>query len=87
MQLQYVEYNISLRFGYRIKDFKIQGSVPRILILGVHIILAPFVVSIFGQMPLRLDRVLSLGLIFLSIELINRYFPIILQLKGLKKIK
>ena len=58
-----------------------------LIILGVHIILAPFVVSIFGQMPLRLDRVLSLGLIFVSIELINRYFPIILQLKGFKKNK
>lgn len=58
-----------------------------LIILGVHIILAPFVVSIFGQMPFRLDRVLSLGLIFLNIELINRYFPIILQLKGFKKIK
>ena len=56
-----------------------------LIILGVHIILAPFVVSIFGQMPFRLDRVLSLGLIFVSIELINRYFPIILQLKGFKK--
>tara|TARA_B110000240_G_scaffold3750_1_gene4246 strand:- start:10417 stop:11400 length:984 start_codon:yes stop_codon:yes gene_type:complete len=58
-----------------------------LIILGVHIILAPFVVSIFGQMPFRLDRVLSLGLIFVSIELINRYFPIILQLKGFKKNK
>lgn len=58
-----------------------------LIILGVHIILAPFVVSIFGQMPFRLDRVFSLGLIFLSIELINRYFPIMLKLKGFKKIK
>ena len=58
-----------------------------LIILGVHIILAPFVVSIFGQMPFRLDRVLSLGLIFLSIELINRYFPIILKLKAYRKIK
>lgn len=58
-----------------------------LIILGVHIILAPLVVSIFDQMHFRLDRVLSLGLIFLSIELINRYFPIMLKLKGFKKIK
>ena len=56
-------------------------------ILGIHIIIAPFVVSVFGKMPFRIDRVITIILIFFFIEVINRYFPQMLRLNILKKIK
>jgi fucose 4-O-acetylase-like acetyltransferase len=66
--------------------FKYLGQ-NSLIILGVHTLISLVVVSTFGQMLLRLDRILSLVLLFLSIEIISRYLPIILQLKGSKKSK
>lgn len=51
-----------------------------LIILATHSIYAPFIVATIGHLPYRLDRILTIAFIFASIEIINRYFPIMLKL-------
>lgn len=59
--------------------FKYLGK-NSLIILGLHTIIAPTVVALFGQLPFRLDRVITIVIIFLSIGVINKFFPTIKRL-------
>jgi len=52
-----------------------------LIILSVHVIFPPIVVHVIGSLPYRLDRFISILLIWISIELINRYATILLNIR------
>lgn len=52
-----------------------------LIILAIHVLVAPIVASSIGHLPLRADRIISIVLIFLAIELINRFAPFMLKTK------
>lgn len=54
-----------------------------LIILATHTIYAPFILATIGHLPYRLDRVLTIVFIFASIEIINRYLPLMLKINGL----
>ena len=58
-----------------------------LIILATHTIYAPFILTVIGHLPFRLDRILTIVFIFGSIEILNRYMPWMLKLNvsGVKK--
>jgi fucose 4-O-acetylase-like acetyltransferase len=74
---------ILLRLNYIkvVFDYMGKNSLP---ILGVHSIIAPFVVFLFGHFPFRLDRILIIIGIYISVEFFNRFIPIFLRLNLMK---
>jgi acyltransferase len=75
-----------LKINFTNKIFEYLGK-NSLVILGTHVIIAPFIVSLFGAVPYRLDRVLTILAIYLSIEFFNRFFPIFTRLKLTKQMK
>jgi fucose 4-O-acetylase-like acetyltransferase len=69
-----------LNFRFTNKLFEYLGK-NSLIILGTHVIIAPFIVWLFGAVPYRLDRVLIILAIYLSIEFFNRFFPLFTRLK------
>jgi fucose 4-O-acetylase-like acetyltransferase len=53
-----------------------------LIILATHTIYAPFILATIGHLPYRLDRILTIVFIFVSIEIINRYLPFMLKFNG-----
>ena len=55
-----------------------------LIILATHTIYAPFILATIGHLPYRLDRILTIVFIFMSIEIINRYLPFMVKSNGLR---
>ena len=55
-----------------------------LIILATHTIYAPFILATIGHLPYRLDRILTIVFIFMSIEIINKYLPFMVKNHGLR---